>query len=299
MSSQPSWNRPYLLPAVLLAVALAGSMVAAAPRVLAQAVSVGTNGPYTAAVGQPILMSGSVGVLGVVPTQWTWSIGDGTAASGQTVQTTDIAPGSYTVTLQVETSQGTASATTTATIRGQVLSGQASAGGPYSGTVGQPITMSGSVGVLGVSPSEWHWSFGDGTTGLGQTVQKTYATPGTYVVTLQVRGVGGFPGTFTASTTATITFGAAGTTAAAALVTGCNNVASTWPDQTPPSAIAAAVGPPGTVGAIWRYDTTTGRFLGYAPLVTQAANDLLVVNRFEALFICTTSPATLTRPPLR
>lgn len=37
----------------------------------------------------------------------------------------------------------------------------------------------------------WRWDFGDGTEGAGQSIQKTFAEPGTFVVTLTVTGPGG------------------------------------------------------------------------------------------------------------
>jgi len=60
-------------------------------------------------------------------------------------------------------------------------------GGLYAGLDGQPVQFDGS----GSSDSEGHaltydWSFGDGSTGTGVMPTHTYATAGTYVVTLQV-----------------------------------------------------------------------------------------------------------------
>ncbi|MGH2584129.1 MAG: PKD domain-containing protein [Dehalococcoidia bacterium] len=59
--------------------------------------------------------------------------------------------------------------------------------GPYAATVGQPVSMSGSLGQVSAGTVQWRWDFGDGTMGSGQAVQKVYNAPGTYVVTLQAQ----------------------------------------------------------------------------------------------------------------
>ena len=76
----------------------------------------------------------------------------------------------------------------------------ADAGGPYSGTVGTPITFDGrgSAGDI----VEYRWDFGDGTTGTGAVVQHVYSAPGTYTVRLTVRDRYG--GTDSDTATATV-----------------------------------------------------------------------------------------------
>lgn len=75
--------------------------------------------------------------------------------------------------------------------------------GPYTGTAGVAVSLSGagSTDPDGTIAS-WVWSFGDGTTGSGATVSKTWSTAGTYTVSLTVTDNKG--GTSTATTTATI-----------------------------------------------------------------------------------------------
>lgn len=264
---------------------------------------VSAGGPYTGAVGQAIFMSGSSVFFGATAFQWTWNFGDGTTGFGQSVQKTYSAAGTYTVTVLVQTGQGSATATTTATIGGQGGSGQISAGGPYSGTVGQLLTMSASTAFgYGITPTVWSWSFGDGTTASGQTVQKSYTSPGSYTVTVTAQVQSGFGvaavATTSATTTATISGSATPPTTAlvnVALVGGCNNVAATWPNGTPISTLISAVSPAGVVTAVWRWDAAANRALGYSP-ATPAVNDLLVLNRYDAIFVCTSAPATLARP---
>ena len=61
----------------------------------------------------------------------------------------------------------------------------ANAGGPYIGVVAVPIQFDGSAST-GVGLT-FEWDFGDGTAGLGSTIQHTYTVPGAYSVTLTVR----------------------------------------------------------------------------------------------------------------
>lgn len=283
------------LVATVLTAAVLALAVQTGPRAEAQSGLVSINGPYRAAAGQSILMSGTFNttVAGVVPFQWIWSFGDGTTATGQTVQKIYNVAGTYIVTLQVQTAQGTALASTTATITGGAAGGLISAGGPYTGVVGQPILMTGVSMIFNVAPTGWVWSFGDGTTASGQSVQKTYSSPGTFTVTVNAITP---EGSVSATTTATITGPSMVPGATVQLVSGCTNVVSTWPDGTAPATIVAAVNPPSAVTSVWRNQAGGLSFLAYAPTTPAATNNLLMVGRFEAIFICTTTGATLTRP---
>jgi hypothetical protein len=89
------------------------------------------------------------------------------------------------------------------------------------------------------------------------------------------------------------TSGSSGATEMVDLVAGCNNVALTYPNGTPPGQVA--VSPSSALDAIWRYDAATGRFVGYSPL-PGAPNDLTALNRLDAVFVCVDTPATLTHP---
>jgi PKD repeat protein len=82
-----------------------------------------------------------------------------------------------------------------------------SAGGPYTGTAGTPITMVASA-PGSVSP-QFTWIFGDGASGTGQVVTHAYTTATTYTVTLYVTDASnGHSGT--ATTTATVSGGTTG-----------------------------------------------------------------------------------------
>jgi PKD repeat protein len=263
--------------------------------------TVSAGGPYTGQVGQAILFSAQV--LGTVfpftsTVQFQWSFGDGGTGVGQTTSHVYTAAGTYTVTVTATT--GTAvvgSATTTAQIGG-VAQGQlqVNPGGPYTGTTGQPVTFSGNAsGVpLGVTV-QYQWSFGDGSTGAGQTTTHTFTSPGTFTVTLTVTTSTGLSGS--ASTTVTVSGSTTTSTSTeqVQLFAACNNVAATWPSGTPIATVAAAISPGNALTAIWRFDNVGQRFVGFSP-IPGAPNDLTTVNRADAVFICMTSPGTLTRP---
>jgi hypothetical protein len=81
------------------------------------------------------------------------------------------------------------------------------------------------------------------------------------------------------------------------LVNGCTNVSLTWPPGTAIASVAAAITPAGSVQAVWKLDAQSQRFLAWSPAAPQAS-DLSSVNPLDAVFICTTSAATMTRPLL-
>jgi PKD repeat protein len=152
------------------------------------------------------------------------------------------APGTYTV---VVTATDTSGAQGRATTVIQVSPGPTppisiSAGGPYSGTVGSLITMTGNTsgGAFPPFQYQYNWSFGDGTAGSGQTTAHAYSNPGTYSILLTVISPGGQ--SRTATTTATVIQGlsiSAGTSMTGiagqpvrfgATVTGAVNPVITW-----------------------------------------------------------------------
>lgn len=78
----------------------------------------------------------------------------------------------------------------------------ANAGGPYTGTAGKAVSLSGS----GSSDPQgqtltYAWSFGDSGTGTGVSTTHTYATAGTYTVTLTVTNTSNLSATATSKAT--------------------------------------------------------------------------------------------------
>lgn len=79
------------------------------------------------------------------------------------------------------------------------------------------------------------------------------------------------------------------------LVTGCNPVASTWPDATPVETVGEAVSPAEALDAIWALEPASAVWQGYSPAAPEAS-DLASVDELEALFICVNAAAAIERP---
>jgi PKD repeat protein len=134
----------------------------------------------------PLLVSLTDTSTGSV-TSRSWTLGDGTTSTSQTVTKTYSNPGTYAVTLTVSGSGGT----TTATKSINVTSGAPVAGfsaTPQQGTAPMAVnftdTSQGSI-------TAWSWQFGDGGTSTARNPSHTYSAGGTYTVSLTVQGPGG------------------------------------------------------------------------------------------------------------
>jgi hypothetical protein len=80
------------------------------------------------------------------------------------------------------------------------------------------------------------------------------------------------------------------------LVEGCNPIAATWADGTAIAAVAGAVEPPEALDAIWKFDAASATWQGYSPTAPADVNDLVSVDRLDAIFICVNAAATVARP---
>ena len=80
------------------------------------------------------------------------------------------------------------------------------------------------------------------------------------------------------------------------LVEGCNPIAATWADGTAIAAVAGAVDPPEALDAIWKFDAASATWQGYSPTAPADVNDLVSVDRLDAIFICVNAAATVARP---
>lgn len=156
------------------------------------------GGVYSGTAGQAILLNGAdstdpaAGTKSATTTlTYAWNFGDGTTGAGPTPLHSYTTAGTYTVTLTVTSTSGQSNtAQTTATIvAGPPATGTVpvvNAGGPYSATVGQPVTLTGSATDTSGDTLSYIWSFGDGQSADGATVTHTYTTSGTFSPTLSV-----------------------------------------------------------------------------------------------------------------
>jgi hypothetical protein len=81
-----------------------------------------------------------------------------------------------------------------------------------------------------------------------------------------------------------------------ALVEGCNPIAATWADGTLIATVAGAVTPAEALDAIWNFAAASSTWQGYAPGVPADVNNLVSVNRLDAIFVCVNAAATIDRP---
>lgn len=105
-------------------------------------------------------------------------------------------PATVTVALRVTDDRGANHiAATQVTVRN--IAPEASAGGPYAGQAGSPITLSGTASdpsPVDQAALTYHWDFGDGATGEGPIASYTYPQAGSYTVTLTVTDKDGAAG---------------------------------------------------------------------------------------------------------
>ncbi len=154
------------------------------------------NAPYA---GDPVDFTGTAG--GASPISYTWGLGDGTFAVGESARHSYGRPGVYTVTL---TATNCATATTTAVhtvtvapscdpVHDLLLSWA-----PLTPTAGQVVTLT--AAASGTAPLTFTWDLGDGTYGhtswprpislllgpFASTVTHTFTTAGSYTATVTV-----------------------------------------------------------------------------------------------------------------
>lgn len=126
-----------------------------------------------------------------VPTQWLWNFGDGTTSVEQNPAHTFSNPGTFSVTLTVTNSKGTATTTqsnlVTVAVNPPLLNAKFS-GTPTAGVAPLPVQFA-DASVGGVTA--WVWEFGDGATSTEQNPAHTYAAIGKYTVKLSVTSPSG------------------------------------------------------------------------------------------------------------
>jgi PKD repeat protein len=122
-------------------------------------------------------------------TSWSWTFGDGGTSTTQNPSHTYNANGTYTVSLTVTGPGGTDTETKT----GYIIVSEAPPVANFSGTPTsgyKPLTVQFTDNSTGNITSR-SWSFGDGGTSTVQNPLHTYASTGTFTVSLTVTGTGG------------------------------------------------------------------------------------------------------------
>lgn len=127
-------------------------------------------------------------------TQWSWSFGDGNSSTLQNPLHTYTAAGTYQVTLTVATA---------ANCSHTVIKPVVVATSPVANFSTQNVCVGGQSVFTDASTTasgtivQWNWNFGDGNSSAQQSPVHTYASAGTYDVTLTVTSSGGCPNTNT------------------------------------------------------------------------------------------------------
>ncbi|MDD1654038.1 MAG: PKD domain-containing protein [Methanomicrobiales archaeon] len=124
------------------------------------------------------------------PTSWSWNFGDGDTSTVQNPSHSYSAIGTYTVTLTSTNAGGSDS---------EVKTSYITVTPPPAGAAFTNATPTSGVAPLSVTftdqstntPTSWSWNFGDGGTSTSQNPAHSYATPGTYSVSLTVTNAGG------------------------------------------------------------------------------------------------------------
>ena len=127
------------------------------------------------------------------PTEWLWNFGDGGSSSiVQNPVRPFRAPGTYTVMLTASNAGGSSTLTRTVTVVDPPVASFTFADDELEVSFNDTSTN---------NPTEWEWTFGDGSSSPAQNPVKTYALPGTYTVTLTTTNEGGTSAAFVQTVT--------------------------------------------------------------------------------------------------
>ena len=139
-------------------------------------------------------------------TSYNWSFGDNSSGTGEYAEHEYGQAGTYTATLTVEDSNGISEeVNTTITVTELVvLPVAAISASPVSGEAPLVVSFNGSGSISDASPiTSYNWSFGDNSSGTGESIEHEYGQAGTYIATLSVENSNGI--SEEVSTTITVT----------------------------------------------------------------------------------------------
>ncbi len=147
-----------------------------------------TYSPTSPATGQTVTFNGSSSTdTGANITSYAWNFGDGKTSTGVSAPHAYTQAGTYTVSLKVTDSSGQTSTAIKTVAVAAVGPTAAFTFSPAAPTAGQTVTFNGSGSTdTGSTIRSYAWTFGDGRTGSGVSINHAYSAPGTYTVTLKV-----------------------------------------------------------------------------------------------------------------
>ncbi len=130
---------------------------------------------------------------------WIWIFGDGTISTVTTPVTTHTytVSGTYNVTMTVTDIHGCTKSITHSNYISATFPHAAMAIDTFA-CAGDLLTFN-SAGTTAAGPAIYSWTFGDGTTGIGNIVTHSYSTDGTYPVTFTISDVNGCSQTLTSN----------------------------------------------------------------------------------------------------
>jgi gliding motility-associated-like protein len=123
-------------------------------------------------------------------TSYAWDFGDGNTSTTQNPTNTYTTTGPYNVTLTVTSDNGCVD-TKTQSLTTIYAEPQAAFNAPAEVCIGAPVSFTDISTAPASSVTQWAWDFGDGNTSTIRNPSHTYATAGTYTVTLNVTSAAG------------------------------------------------------------------------------------------------------------
>ncbi len=171
----------------------------------AQAPVAAIKAPLTAPVAVTVTFdgSGSTDVDGTI-TQYDWDFGDGTVATGAIATHSFAAAGTYTTTLKVTDDTNLTNKTFVDITIGGAMIPSANPGGPYTGEPTVVINFDASGSTHDSAITRYLWDYGDGSAFVTTTtpaVSHTYATQGSYTLTVAVQDASFMTGVATTTVT--------------------------------------------------------------------------------------------------